>query len=138
MIRILILLCWMPLLGAQDAEVRAMLADSVEAWNRADIEEFVSFYEDAPETTFIGREVVRGGAGAILGRYRRQYPTKETMGTLRFSGIAVRRLSDEFALVAGEFHLTRSEAGGGDAHGRYTLVVRKTPDGWKIIHDHTS
>ena len=22
--------------------------------------------------------------------------------------------------------------------GRFTLIFRKTPDGWKIVHDHTS
>jgi ketosteroid isomerase-like protein len=40
--------------------------------------------------------------------------------------------------VLGKFFLTRSAAGGGDATGQFTLVLRKTKQGWKIVHDHTS
>jgi ketosteroid isomerase-like protein len=75
---------------------------------------------------------------AILARYRRAYPTREAMGTLTFSNIDVRTLSADLALVTGEFHLERTSAGGGNAAGRYTLILRKTPAGWKIIHDHSS
>jgi ketosteroid isomerase-like protein len=60
------------------------------------------------------------------------------MGTLAFSNVAVRMLGPDLALVTGEFHLERTAAGGGSASGRYTLILRKTPAGWKIIHDHTS
>jgi ketosteroid isomerase-like protein len=34
--------------------------------------------------------------------------------------------------------LKRTQAGGGDVAGRFTLVLRKTKAGWKIIHDHSS
>jgi ketosteroid isomerase-like protein len=133
----ILLLCWAPLLHAQADEIRAMLKNSVEVWNRGDLVVFVSDYEDSPETTYIGREVVRG-TKAILERYRKHYPDREAMGTLAFSDVEVRPLTSDLALVTGEFHLKRSAAGGGDASGLYTLLVRKTPSGWKIIHDHSS
>ena len=132
------LFCFIPLLLAQTDDVRAVLRQSEEAWNRGDLATFASYYEDSPETTFIGREVVRGGVAAILERYRRTYPTRERMGTLAFSNVEVRTLAPGVALVTGEFHLERTAAGGGNAAGRYTLILRKTPAGWKIIHDHTS
>ncbi len=140
MFRCAALLCWASLLFAQNqnADVLAVLRQSQEAWNRGDLPAFASFYEDSPDTTFIGREVVRGGVKAILDRYRKAYPTREAMGSLAFSGIEVRLLAPDIALVTGEFHLARTAAAGGDAAGRYTLVLRKTPTGWKIIHDHTS
>ena len=138
MLRSAILFCWIPLLYAQSDEVRAVLTRSQEAWNRGDLAAFASYYDDSPETTFVGREVVRGGVQAILNRYRKAYPTRDAMGALTFSNVEVRMLTPDFALVTGEFHLKRSEAGGGDAAGRYTLVLRKTPPGWRIIHDHTS
>ncbi|MGO4881093.1 MAG: YybH family protein [Bryobacteraceae bacterium] len=81
---------------------------------------------------------MHGGVAAILARYRKAYPTREAMGTLSFSNIAVRMLAPDVALVTGEYHLARSAAGGGDAAGHYTLILRKTSAGWKIIHDHTS
>jgi ketosteroid isomerase-like protein len=60
------------------------------------------------------------------------------MGRLSFSNVEVRVLAPDLALVTGEFHLERTTAGGGNAAGRYTLILRKTTAGWKIIHDHTS
>jgi uncharacterized protein (TIGR02246 family) len=138
MFRWWMLFCCIPLLVAQSDDVRAVLRSSEKAWNRGDLTAFASYYEDSPETTFIGREVVRGGVQAILERYRRTYPTPESMGKLAFSNIEVRTLAPGVALVTGEFHLERTAAGGGNAVGRYTLILRKTPSGWKIIHDHTS
>jgi uncharacterized protein (TIGR02246 family) len=138
MLRWAVIFCWIPLLFGQSGDLRALMKSSEEAWNRGDLEAFASYYEDSPETTFVGREVVRGGVRAILERYRRAYPTREAMGTLEFSNVEVRILAPDIALVTGEYHLQRSAAGGGNAAGRYTLIWRKTPAGWKIIHDHTS
>jgi uncharacterized protein (TIGR02246 family) len=138
MLRYALLLCCAPLFFAQTQEIEKVLKDSEAAWNRGDLVSFASYYEDSPETTFIGREVVRGGVEAILARYRRAYPTREAMGTLTFSEIVVRPLADGVALTTGKFALQRSQAGGGDASGRFTLILKRTPAGWKIIHDHTS
>jgi uncharacterized protein (TIGR02246 family) len=131
------LLC-VPTLIAQTQAVEQVLKDSQAAWNRGDLVAFASYYDDSPDTTFIGREVVRGGVAAILERYRRAYPTREAMGTLTFSEIAVRPLADGVALSTGKYTLKRSASGGGGASGRFTLILKRTPAGWKIIHDHTS
>jgi len=138
MLRSAILFLSVPLLFAQSDAIRAVLEQSQKVWNRGDLAAFAAFYEDSPDTTFVGKEVVRGGVQAILARYRKAYPTRERMGTLHFSNIDVRMLTPRLALVIGEFHLTRTQAGGGDASGRYTLILRKTHAGWKIILDHTS
>jgi uncharacterized protein (TIGR02246 family) len=125
-------------LFAQTAEVEKVLKDSEAAWNRGDLPAFASYYDDSPETTFIGREVVKGGVAAILARYRRTYPTREAMGTLEFSEIAVRPLAKGVALATGKFTLRRTAAGGGDASGRFTLILERKAGKWKIVHDHTS
>jgi len=136
--RLLLLTCLAPFLFAQGDAIRTMMKDSAAAWNRGDLPAFAAYYEDSPETTFMGKEVVRGGVKAILERYRKSYSTREAMGTLTFSEIDVRPLAAGLALVTGRFDLQRTAAGGGPAWGRYTLVVRQTKGGWKIIHDHTS
>jgi uncharacterized protein (TIGR02246 family) len=125
-------------LFAQADEIRAMLKNSEAAWNRGDLAAFASDYEDAPTTTFVGREITRGGVDAILARYQRNYPTAEARGILTFSEIEVRPLGEDYALALGRFALKRTVAGGGDAAGRFTLVLRRTAKGWKIIHDHSS
>ena len=138
MLRAPLLLLLAPALFAQGDEIRAMLKVSEAAWNRGDLAAFASDYEDAPTTTFVGREVTRGGVDAILARYQRSYPTAEARGTLTFSEIEVRPLGDGYALAIGRFALKRTAAGGGDATGRFSLVLRRTTKGWKIVHDHSS
>jgi uncharacterized protein (TIGR02246 family) len=138
MLRAILVLSFAPALFAQADEIRAMLKNSEAAWNRGDLAAFASDYEDAPTTTFVGREVTRGGVEAILGRYQRSYPTADARGTLTFSEIEVRPLGEGYALAIGRFALKRTAAGGGDAAGRFTLVLRHTTKGWKIIHDHSS
>jgi uncharacterized protein (TIGR02246 family) len=143
MLRWSFLFCWTPLLFVQvlfgqTDEVRALLMNSQAAWNRGDLAAFASYYEDSPETTFIGREVTRGGTQAILERYRRNYPNRDAMGELSFSELEIRTLAADVALATGRFELKRTVTAGGDASGRFTLILRKSAAGWKIIHDHTS
>lgn len=138
MVRWLLPLCCAPLLFAQSDAIQKMMSDSESAWNRGDLPAFASYYEDSQQTTFMGREIVRGGTRAILERYRKSYPNREAMGTLSFSEIEVRPLVTGLVLVTGKFELKRTTDGGGPAWGRYTLIVHRTKGGWKIIHDHSS
>ena len=123
--------------AAPPDDIRKVLDTQAAAWNRGDIEAFVSAYDNSPSITFIGKEVSRGYNG-VLERYRRNYASKDQMGALRFSDVEVRMLGQDHALVIGAFHLTRAAAAGGNASGRWTLIARRTPAGWKFIHDHTS
>jgi len=123
--------------AAPPDDIRKVLDTQAAAWNRGDIEAFVSAYDNSPSITFIGKEVSRGYNG-VLERYRRNYASKDQMGALRFSDVEVRMLGQDHALVIGAFHLTRAAAAGGNVSGRWTLIARRTPAGWKFIHDHTS
>lgn len=132
-----------PVLHAQSADpaIRQVLTNQQTAWNRGDIVTFMHGYDDSPQTTFIGKSVEHGYA-MILARYQRSYASSEAMGQLEFSDLDVRMLGPEHdpahAVVTGHFHLTRSQAGGGDASGIFSLVFERKPSGWKIILDHTS
>jgi ketosteroid isomerase-like protein len=44
-------------------------------------------------------------------------------------------LSKDSAYVLGEFHLQRKKD---NPAGVFTLIVRKFPEGWRIVHDHTT
>lgn len=120
---------------SSEAAVLGVLDEQVRAWNRGDLEAFVRTY--SAETIFVGKEVTRGDAG-VLERYRRNYPTRERMGTLRFRDAEVRMLGADYASVLGRFELRRTTAAGGDAAGIFTLVLKRSGKVWKIILDHTS
>jgi ketosteroid isomerase-like protein len=58
------------------------------------------------------------------------------MGQLQFSELQVTPLASNAAFVRGAWKLTMTD--GKTPHGLFTLLFRKFPDGWKIVHDHTS
>ena len=138
MSRLLFALLALPLLGASpEQEIRRVLDDQVAAWNRGDVSAFMEGYEKSDATTFVSATVTKGHA-QVLASYLKRYPTRDRMGTLRFSDPEIRRLGTEYASVIGRFHLDRSAEAGGEAAGIFTLLFRKTAQGWKIILDHTS
>ncbi|HVU44724.1 MAG TPA: nuclear transport factor 2 family protein [Terracidiphilus sp.] len=144
---VLAILCASAALHAQDADetaIRAVLAAQAMAWNHGDITTFMQGYEDSPDTTFVGAGTAQKGFQVILGRYQKAYANKAQMGTLTFTNIEIRLLpvscsATEYALVTGNFHLARTQHGKAKKDsGIFSLVWRKTPQGWKIILDHTS
>ena len=118
-------------------EMFAVLHQSVDDWNRGDLDAFVQCYEQSRETTFVGTEISRGVDG-VLARYKRSYPDKEQMGRTTFSDLQARPLTATLAIVTGRFTLERKPEFGGKRTGIFTLVMRKSPAGWRIIHDHSS
>ena len=60
------------------------------------------------------------------------------MGTLTFSDLEPKLLGSDHALLVGRYRLERSRKEGRNAEGIFSLVFEKTPDGWKIILDHTT
>jgi beta-aspartyl-peptidase (threonine type) len=57
------------------------------------------------------------------------------MGLLTFSDLEITSLGPDAAVVLGRWKLKRAQD---QPHGRFTLIFRKTADGWRIVHDHTS
>jgi beta-aspartyl-peptidase (threonine type) len=117
--------------------VEHVLRMQQEAWNRHDLEAFMAGYWNSEELTFFSGGKETHGWQATIDRYRVTYasPGRE-MGKLEFSDLRVKMLGEEAAFVRGSWHLTMSD--GKTPHGLFTLVFRKFPDGWKIVHDHTS
>src|ERR1700722_989321 len=120
-----------------EAAIRQLLADQTKAWNKGDVDTFMKSYEDSPNTTFVGQTVEYGYA-TIRQRYARIYPTPAGMGKLTFSNLAIRPLDQSYAVATGNFHLERTAAGGGNADGIFSLVLKQEPQGWKIILDHSN
>ena len=124
---------------SQDAEpaIQQVLNTQVDAWNKHDLDRFMEGYWRSPELTFFSGGNVSHGWDAALDRYRKRYQGEgHEMGKLEFANLSVLPLSKTSALVRGEYHLTMPD--GKTPHGLFTLIFRKFPEGWKIIHDHSS
>jgi beta-aspartyl-peptidase (threonine type) len=118
-------------------EVEHVLHVQREAWNRRDLEAFMAGYWNSPELTFFSGAKEQRGWQATLDRYRATYASPgHEMGKLEFSALRIEGLGADAAFVRGTWQLTMSD--GKTPHGLFTLVFRKFPEGWKIVHDHTS
>ncbi len=122
--------------SGQDKEaITSVLTNQQTAWNQGNVEAFMTGYWKSPGLTFAGSSGISRGWDSVLARYQRVYPDKSTMGELEFSGLEIRSLGDKSALVLRKWHLKRPS---GDIGGVFSLVFEQFPEGWKIIHDHTS
>jgi ketosteroid isomerase-like protein len=117
--------------------IRGVIEEQQTAWNRQDLEAFMAGYWNSPELTFFSGAHEAKGWQAALDRYKKTYQgAGHEMGKLEFANLRIEVLGPEAAFVRGEFHLTMSN--GKTPHGLFTLIFRKFPDGWKIVHDHSA
>jgi len=129
------------LTGASDpakdrAAIRKVLDDQVVAWNKGDLEGFMIGYWKSKDLSFFSGNAKTAGWQATLERYRKAYQAEgKEMGKLSFEELSIELLCDDHALVRGRFRLRLSKEA---PTGIFTLVLRKLPEGWRIIHDHTS
>ncbi len=117
------------------AEIQSVLSAQQDAWNRGDIDAFMNGYAQSASTVFVSEDEVRRGWETVRDRYRVRYSDRAKMGTLNFSQIEVTMLSPEAAVVLGRWRLKRASD---EPHGRFTLIFKRLPEGWRIVHDHTS
>jgi ketosteroid isomerase-like protein len=117
------------------AAVRAVLDAQRDAWNRGDIAGYMDGYARSADITFVSGNSITRGWQTVHDRYQKNYDSREKMGTLTFSDLETTILSTDTAMVLGSWHLQRAND---QPHGRFTLILRSTKQGWRIIHDHTS
>jgi uncharacterized protein (TIGR02246 family) len=121
--------------GDDKSAINAVLTMQQTAWNEGKVDVFLEGYWHSSELTFSGSSGVARGFDAVRERYKKSYPDRQAMGKLEFSELEVRMLGADAAMVLGHWHLTREK---GDVGGVFTLVFQRSPEGWRIIHDHTS
>jgi uncharacterized protein (TIGR02246 family) len=117
------------------AAIRAILTAQQEAWNRGDIDAFLEGYARSDQTLFVSGDEVTRGWQTVRDRYKAKYSDREKMGVLTFSDLEVNKLADDAAVVIGRWELKRAKD---NSRGRFTLIFRRTADGWRIVQDHTS
>jgi ketosteroid isomerase-like protein len=115
-------------------QIRKVLDDQLAAWNRGDLDAFMLGYWHSPKLTFFSGATRNQGFDAAKARYIKRYRQDGApMGHLTFGDLSI-ETSGELAYVLGSWELDRS---GEKLGGLFTLVFRRFPEGWRIIHDHT-
>ncbi|HEX7960973.1 MAG TPA: nuclear transport factor 2 family protein [Terriglobales bacterium] len=120
-----------------EQQITATLHAQVEAWNRGDLDGFMHGYWNSPDLTFFSGATVTKGWQPTLDRYRKRYQSAgNEMGKLDFDDLQITLFDADSAIVRGRWKLTMSN--GKQPGGLFTLILRRKPEGWRIIHDHTS
>jgi len=117
-------------------KILRILDRQTNAWNGGNVVDFMNGYWESDSLMYIGKTGVTYGYQATLARYKKNYPDKSTMGTLKFEIIKVNFMAKNICFVVGKWHLTRPEKG--DLGGHYTLLWRKMNGQWVIVADHSS
>ncbi|MBM3285652.1 MAG: nuclear transport factor 2 family protein [Candidatus Aminicenantes bacterium] len=115
-------------------ELLGILDLQKESWNRQDLDGFMAYYWNSEEFTFQSGATRLRGWKALLERYKKSY-SGENWGELDFSDLEVNVLSADFAYVLGRWKLALKES---LREGVFTIIFRRFPEGWRIIHDHSS
>ncbi|MEA2237307.1 MAG: hypothetical protein QOC81_2031 [Thermoanaerobaculia bacterium] len=120
--------------SADLSAIRAVLDAQAAAWNRADIDGYMDGYARSDDTMFVGTDVTRGWT-KVRDRYKAKYDSRAKMGTLVFSDLDLRPLGGNDVIVTGAWKLTRNAD---TPHGRFTLILHRRAEGWRIVYDHSS
>jgi beta-aspartyl-peptidase (threonine type) len=123
--------------GAVERAVRGVLDEQVACWNRGDLDAFADTYWKSPELVFQSGGDRNLGWDAMRERYRKRYEGEgKAMGRLTFDRLEVRPLGDDAAYAFGAWALEMPD--GSQPSGLFTVILRERPEGWRIVHDHTS
>jgi hypothetical protein len=122
-------------------DIHAVLDAQVAAWNTGDLDGFMAGYWHDDKLSFTSGDRVTQGWEATRDRYQKKYFTPDKdgklaeRGELSFADLQIEGVGGKAAVVRGRYILKLEKE---TAMGRFTLLFRKFPDGWKITSDHTS
>ena len=117
-------------------EIVAMMERSAMAWNRGDLDAFVSDYRPGERTTYIGRSGIVRGPAAIRAVYAPRFGPGGVRDSLSFERTEVDLLAPAVANVISWYVLSRGDSV--VARGPTSLVMMREDGRWRIVHDHSS
>jgi len=114
-------------------EIQSALDQQMQAWNNGNIEGYMKYYWNSEKLTFQSGDKRMMGWKTLLEMYKTKY-SGENMGKLEFSDIVINKISSDYAYILGRWKVIRKDT----KEGVFTLIMKRLPDGWRIIHDHSS
>ena len=113
-----------------------MLAHGAAAWNRGDLDAFMSDYLDGERTTFVTNAGVLHGTDEVRARYAPRFAPGAVRDSLSFEGLEVDWLAPGVAYMSAFYVLSRGDSV--VARGPTSLVLLRHEGRWRIVHDHSS
>jgi len=115
--------------------IKQVLNNQKECWNNGDIDGFMQGYWNSEELIFTSLSHKPAfGWENTLERYKNSYPTKESMGELKFEFLDLKLISKNTASLKGKWELIRESD---NPNGLFWLDLQKFDEKWLITKDST-
>ena len=115
--------------------IKKMLSNQQECWNNGDIDGFMQGYWQSEKLIFTSlRHKPAYGWNNTLERYKNSYPTKSSMGELKFQILDLKLISKTTATLKGKWELLREKD---NPNGIFWLDIDKFDKDWLITKDST-
>jgi len=125
-----------PAHGDLVAEVTTMFARSAAAWNRGDLDVFMTDYLPGDRTTYVTSRGIVHGPASIRERYAPRFAPGGVHDSLSFEGVEVDSLAPGVINVIAYYVLARGDSV--VARGPTSLVMVRDNGRLRIVHDHSS
>ncbi len=119
----------------QAAKIESLMHEQQVSWNQNDFPGFMRYYWNDDSLKFVGSRGLTYGWQTTLDNYKKSYPDKAAMGTLKFTNLMIDVMDSTNAFVIGKFELFRTAD---TLSGHYTLLWKKINGQWLIVADHSS
>ena len=115
--------------------IKKILTTQQECWNNGDIDGFMQGYWNSEELIFtsLNHKPAYGWINT-LERYKNSYPTKASMGELKFEIVDIELISDTTSTLFGKWELIREKD---HPNGVFWLDLKKFDKNWLITKDST-
>lgn len=114
----------------------ALLDRGARAWNRGDLEAFMSDYMNSPRTAYVTTNGVARGKAAIRERYAPRFAPGALRDSLAFENVEADPLSNDAMHVIAWYKLMRGDSV--IARGPTSLLLVRDGPRWVILKDHSS
>jgi ketosteroid isomerase-like protein len=121
---------------ADRQELQSLIDRQQDAWNRGDLATYMDGYARTPDLVFTSDNRIRRGWNETMAAYQKRYGGNSAgMGRLAFDVVEVQPVGADGAVMLGRWRLTETPQAGS---GVFSVVAERRPEGWRIVHDHTS
>lgn len=114
----------------------ALLDRGARAWNRGDLEAFMSDYMNSPRTAYVTTNGVVHGKAAIRERYAPRFAPRPLRDSLAFENVEADPINNDAMHVIAWYKLMRGDSV--IARGPTSLLVVRDGPRWVILKDHSS
>ena len=115
--------------------IKKILSSQQKCWNNGDIDGFMQGYWNSEKLVFTSlNHKTAYGWKNTLERYKNSYPTKSSMGELRFEILNLKLISKTTATLKGKWELIRQND---HPNGLFWLDIEKFDNNWLITKDST-